>query len=230
MNLRTMIVDDDQIARMAVQKLASKNSLLNVVAVCEDATTAIKMLNTNPVELILLDIEMPQMSGIEFLNKINYPPQVIFITADRKYAFEAFEYQVTDFLEKPINMTRFNQAINKAVDIQRDINDYKNKSQDLYIKQDGRFIRINYNDIFFFENVGDYVKIQLPKKSYIIHSTLKNIDQKLRDPRFLKVHRSYIINLDKIKDIEENTLVIEKTVIPISRSNKPILMSRLNFL
>ena len=230
MILNTMIVDDDPMARAAVRTLCRKTSLVNVVSVCEDATTAINTVNDDAIDLILLDIEMPGMNGIEFLNQVSYLPQVIFITSQRKYAYEAFEYQVTDFLEKPITLLRFNQAIEKAIDIQQQINAYKNRSNDLYVKNDGRFIRLSYDDILYFENVGDYVRIKTEEQQFIVHSTLKNVDRKLRDPRFLKVHRSFIINLDKIKDIEENTLVIEKTVIPISRANKPILMSRLNFL
>ncbi|MEO0340245.1 MAG: LytTR family DNA-binding domain-containing protein [Bacteroidota bacterium] len=225
-----MIVDDDPMARAAVKTLCKKTPLVNVVSICEDAKTAINTVNDDAIDLILLDIEMPGMNGIEFLNQVSYLPQVIFITSQRKYAYEAFEYQVTDFLEKPITLLRFNRAIEKATDIQKQINDYKNRSNDLYIRNDGRFIRLNYNDILFFENVGDYVRIKTEGQQFIIHSTLKNVDRKLRDPRFLKVHRSFVINLDKIKDIEENTLVIDKTVIPISRANKPILMSRLNFL
>ena len=225
-----MIVDDDPLARAAVKNLCRKTPLIEVVAICENAELAAKTVNDDAIDLILLDIEMPGMSGLDFLNKISYLPQIIFITSQRKYAFEAFEYQVTDFLEKPINLIRFNRAIEKAKEIQNQINEYKKRSNDLYIKQNGKLIRIDYKDISFFENVGDYVRIRTTQQNYIIHSTLKNINKKLRDPRFLKVHRSFIINLDKIKDIEENSLVIDETVIPISRSNKPILMSRLNFL
>ena len=116
------------------------------------------------------------------------------------------------------------------MEVQRQNETYKTIASEVYIKEDGKFVRISYEDILFFENVGDYVRIRTNESSHIIHSTLKNIASKLKDSRFLKVHRSYIVNLSKIKDIQENTLVIAKTVIPISRANKPVLMSRLNFL
>jgi DNA-binding LytR/AlgR family response regulator len=225
-----MIVDDDAIARASVQTLCKKVPFLEVVAICEDAETVIKTLKKETIDLILLDIELQGMSGIDLLNELQQHPQVIFITSERKYAYEAFQYQVTDYLQKPIAMSRFLEAIEKARKVQEEIDDYKNKSTDLYIKIEGRFVRISYNDILFFEYVGDYVRINTTQDRFIIHSTLKNVAGKLKDARFLKVHRSFIVNLDKIKDIEESSLVIEDTVIPISRANKPILLSRLNFL
>lgn len=230
MNLKTMIVDDDAMARASVQALCKRAPLIDVVAVCEGAETAIETLKNEAIDLILLDIELQGMSGIDLLNELVQQPQVIFITSERKYAYEAFQYQVTDYLQKPIEMNRFLEAIDKAKKVQAEIDSYKKRSTDIYIKVDGRYIRLNYDDILFFEYVGDYVRINTTKERFIIHSTLKNIDQKLKDARFLKVHRSFIINLDKIKDIEENSLIIEGAVIPISRANKPILLSRLNFL
>ena len=106
----------------------------------------------------------------------------------------------------------------------------KQNAKDIFIREDRKYVRLDFDDILFFENVGDYVRVKTATTSHIIHGTLRGIAERLEDPRFLKVHRSYIVNLQKIKDIEENTLVIEKTVIPISRAHKPILMSKLNLL
>lgn len=225
-----MIVDDDAIARASIQALCKKAPLIDVVAICDGAEAAIEILKKQAIDLILLDIEMQGMSGIDLLNELVQQPQVIFITSERKYAYEAFQYQVTDYLQKPIRMNRFQEAIEKAQKVQSEIERYKKRSTDIYIKVEGRYVRLSYDEILFFEYVGDYVRIATTKERFIIHSTLKSIDQKLKDARFLKVHRSFIINLDKIKDIEENSLVIQGTVIPISRANKPILLSRLNFL
>lgn len=225
-----MIVDDDAMARASIQTLCKKVPLLDVVAICEDAETAIEMLKEQAIDLILLDIELQGMSGIDLLRELVQQPQVIFITSETKYAYEAFQYQVTDYLQKPIQINRFQEAIEKARKVQTEIDSYKKRATDIYVKVDGRYVRLGYDEILFFEYVGDYVKISTTKGRFIIHSSLKNINQKLKDPRFLKVHRSFIINLDKIKDIEENSLVIEGVVIPISRANKPILLGRLNFL
>ena len=138
--------------------------------------------------------------------------------------------QVTDYLKKPFTFPRFQKSVEKALEQHEKNQEYKASANEVYVKEDGRFIRVSYEEILFFENVGDYVRIKTDHSSHIIHSTLKNIDSKLSNNRFLKVHRSFIVNLDKIIDIQENSLLIDKTVIPISRANKPLLMSRLNFL
>ena len=146
-----------------------------------------------------------------------------------------FQFQAIDYLQKPITIQRFEQAIQKAVDIiskKKALSEarFSNNTPEIYVKEDGRLIRVPCDDILFFENVGDYVRVKTLKGQHIIHGTLKGVDESLGDPRFLKVHRSFIVNLSKIKDIEENSLVIEKTVIPISRANKNELMGRLKVL
>ncbi len=230
MKLNTMIVDDDPIARKSLETLCAKTDLLDIIAICESAEEAMEKLSEQEPDLIFLDIKMPGLSGIDFMEQLTHMPQIIVTTANKEYAYEAFEYQVTDFIKKPILWPRFERAVEKAADYQRKLNAYKEFSNDLYVRQEGKYIRIALDDILFFENIGDYVRIRTTVGTYIIHSTLKNVDEKLNDPRFLKVHRSYIVNLEKIKDIEENTLVIEKNVIPISRANRPILMNRINIL
>jgi len=230
MKLLCMIVDDDVLARKALQRLCAKSQLLQLEAVCSSAEEALDKLQELEIDLIFLDIHMPEISGIDFLERLSYLPQIIITTAKVEYAYEAFEYQVTDFLKKPISIPRFLEAVEKARRYQEKLLAYRAHPEDVYIRQEGKYIRLELEKICYFENVGDYVRIKTDETTFIIHSTLKNIDEKLNDPRFLKVHRSYIVNLSKIKDIEENTLVIDKTVIPISRTNRPILMARINVL
>lgn len=230
MILNCIIIDDDLMARKSLEHLCKKIDYLNILKVFEHAQDGLDFLASTSVDLIFLDIEMPDITGLEFIEKAQILPQVIFTTSKAEYAYDAFEYQATDFLKKPIAFPRFTQAIEKAKEIQQQNNEYKANSREVYIKENSRYIRLPYDDILYFENVGDYVKIQTSDNSHIIHSTLKAIDEKLQSFEFLKVHRSYIVNLRKIKDIEENTLVIEKKVIPISRANKPLLMGKLNLL
>jgi len=230
MILNCMIVDDEIMARKSLERLCEKYDNLNVVQVCENATDALKYLAEEPVDLIFLDIEMPEITGIDFLNQAVTLPQIIFTTSKTEYAFEAFEYSITDYLKKPIAYPRFQQAVDKAFEIQLQNNAYRAKAEEVYIKVDGKYIRIPFEKILYFENVGDYVKVKTEESTHIIYRTLKSIDAKLSNPQFLKVHRSYIVNLSKIKDIEESTLVIGKKVIPISRANKSTLMSKLNLL
>jgi DNA-binding LytR/AlgR family response regulator len=230
MSLRCLIVDDDVMARTAIQNLCSKIEDLQVVKICDSALDALAYLEEEPIDLIFLDIEMPEMTGIEFLGQLATSPYVVVTSSRVEYAFDAFEHQVIDYLKKPVLLPRFQLAIEKIQEAEKAIQAYKAQTKDVYVKHDGRYVRISYEDILYFENIGDYVRIRAKSANYIIYSTLKSIDAKLQDPRFVKVHRTFIINIDQIKDIEENTLVISDAVIPISRAHRPGLMNRLNFL
>lgn len=231
--LRSIILDDDLMARKSLERLCVKHAELDLAGVFERAREAIEFLEQEQegVDLIFLDVEMPEMTGIEFLNQAPVLPMVIFTTSNAEYAFDAFEYKAIDFLKKPIALPRFEQAVAKAVEANQksraDVASALANTNEIFVREDGRYIKISCDDILFFENVGDYVRIKTNTGQHIIHGTLKAIDEKLNDSRFLKVHRSFIVQLSKIKDIEENTLVIDKTVIPISRANKAELMNRL---
>ena len=236
--LNCILVDDDLMARKTIERLCSKNDRLRLLASYESGEEALNALNKNAeadkdseIHLIFLDMEMPNLSGIEMLDRLTgVSPMVIFTTSKTDYAFEAFEYQAIDYLKKPITQARFDQAVEKALRMKQEAQQYQEESNEIYVRTDGKLVRVSCDDILFFENVGDYVRVKTANNSYIIHGTLKGVDEKLNNSRFLKVHRSFIVNLKKIVDIEENTLVIEKTVIPISRAHKPILMSRLKGL
>ena len=230
--LRCIIVEDEIMALKSLSKLCEKMEQLDLIAALDNAEDALKQIEFENVDLVFLDIEMPEMTGLELLDQLTVSPQIIFTTGNKEYAFEAFEYDVTDFLKKPITQLRFAKAIEKALQRQNQLDAIATASSknEIYIKSDGRFIRIPYESILYFENVGDYVKVITTDGNHIIHGSLKSIDSRINHPRFLKVHRTYIVNLDKIKDIEDNTLVIEKSVIPISRAHKPILMRTINIL
>ena len=229
--LKALIIDDEAISRETLRTYLERYCpQVNVLGEADGVKAGLAAISKHKPDLIFLDVEMPGLSGIDLLNQVTYLPQVIFTTSKTEYAYEAFQFQATDYLQKPVTYPRFLQAVEKASDAFITANNEKSKVKEVYVKEDGRFIRISFADILYFENVGDYVKVVTPKGSHIFHGTLKNIDSKLGDPRFLKVHRSFIVNLDKIKDIEENTLVIEKKMIPISRANKSTLMNRLNLL
>jgi DNA-binding LytR/AlgR family response regulator len=232
-HMKCLIVDDDSMARTALQRLCGKQEQLEIVATCESAEAALEFFQNeeNEADLIFLDMEMPGLSGKELLDRLPVVPLVIFTTSKADYAFDAFEYGAIDFLKKPISQPRFEQAVQKVLGIQDGNHAFQANSKNIYVRTEGKFVRLNCEDILFFENVGDYIRIRTSSGgNHIIHGTLRSVDDRLNDPRFLKVHRSFIINLDKIVDIEENTLVIEKSVIPISRAHKPILMNRLRIL
>lgn len=232
MALKTVIIDDEKIAIKSLENLCKKVATLDLKASFEDPIEALNYVTKESIDLMLLDIEMPELTGLELLDKLPSLPQVIFTTSNKEYAYEAFEYEVTDFIKKPITKDRFLKSIQKAVsrdsylkEIARDSN-----LREIYVRVDGRLVRISIDDILYFENVGDYVKVITVDKVHVINIALKHLHVKLNHPRLLKVHRSYIVNMDKIKDIQENTLVINKKVIPISRAHKAIVMNAINII
>ena len=229
MKLKCIIVEDEIMARKSLQRLCEQHDSLQLIAAFENAEDALAFLATEEVELIWLDVEMPGLSGFGLLENLTSMPQVIMTTTKTEYAFEAYQYQVTDYLQKPITFPRFKVAGEKVLELNSRKTTASPERQEIYVKIEGRYIRLPYAEITFVENVGDYVKIFTTKNSYVVHTTMKYLEEKLGN-QFLRVHRSFIVHLDKIVDIEENNLVISNKVIPISRANKSELMTRLNML
>ncbi len=225
-----MVVDDDPLARRMLQNLCSQDPRLSLLAVFDNAQEALEFIAYRHIDLLFLDVEMPGLTGLQLIDKLPYLPQVVITTVNKDYAYEAFEHQVTDFLHKPVQSMRFSQAVDRALLFHERLLHYQANRDHIYIKEEGQYIRLSLSDILFFENVGDYVKVAAKTGIYMVHGTLKGVEEKLNDPRFLRVHRSYVINLDQVKDIGDTTLVIERQVIPISRSNRSVLMSRINVL
>lgn len=228
--MKCLIVDDDEMARASLEHLCSKIDELEIVAACDNGIEAMRLLKQEAIDLVFLDIEMPDLSGLDLVKTLDQLPQIIFVSGHTKYAIEAFEYHVTDFLVKPIDLPR----LIKSIDHAQSLADKKEENHDLrelFVKVDGRLVRLSYDDILYVESIGDYVVFNTVKKEkFIVHSTLKNIDAKLQHPEFLKVHRAFVVNLTKIVDIEESNLVIGDKVVPISRAHKPILLKRIKTL
>tara|TARA_R110002074_G_scaffold146084_1_gene295420 strand:+ start:7715 stop:8428 length:714 start_codon:yes stop_codon:yes gene_type:complete len=234
-----IIVDDEQLARTIVQQLANNNKEVNILESFSNAMDAIKFLNQNEVDLVFLDIHMPSFTGFDFIQTIKNPPKIILTTSDKQFAIEAFEYNcIVDYFVKPITQERFDKGVNKAITITNekittsdsDIVTSSNTVNDLYINIDRRLIKIDIPTINIVEAKGDYILIKTDNKNYTVHSTLKKIEEKLPLDLFLKVHRSFVINIKKIIDIEDNSVLIDKDVIPVSRANRAELMQRLNLL
>jgi len=237
--MNCIIIDDEATARAVIGQLCSQVEKLNVLEEFPNAIQAIKYLNQNEVDLIFLDIHMPDFTGFDFIDTLKNPPKIILTTSDSNFAIQAFEYEcIVDYLVKPITLERFQKAIKKAETKEKPKTEEKTKSNnvetssgnDLYVNIDRRLIKIDIPSIYLVEAKGDYINVKTEDKNYTVHSTLKKIEDKLPDSLFLKVHRSYIINVDKIIDIEDNSVLIKKDVIPVSRSNRPELMKRLNLL
>ncbi len=237
MTMTCIIIDDEAAARAIVSQLCAKTPELDVIEEFSNAIDAIKFLNQQNIDLVFLDIHMPGYTGIDFVQTLKNPPKVVLTTSDTEFAIEAYEYEaIVDYLVKPITPERFARSIQK---VKNSISTQPSRVTDstsngigneLYINIDRRLIKIKFEDILFIEAKGDYIDVKTNKEEYRVHNTLKKIKEKLPADLFLQIHRSYIINFTKIIDIEDNSVLIEKNVIPISRSNRPELMRRLNLL
>jgi two-component system response regulator LytT len=233
-----IIIDDEKMARVIIKTLCNEIDDLHISGEFSNAMQAMKFLNENTVDLIFLDIHMPNFSGLDFIKSLKNPPKIILTTSDTKFALEAFEYDfILDYLVKPIELPRFIKAIEKvnkkeitSNSAASQINNTPDVENDFYINIDRRLIKIDLPSIYLIEAKGDYIKIKTENQDYTVHSTLKKIEEKLPESLFLKIHRSYIINLKKIVDIEDNSVLIKKDVIPVSRSKRPELMKRLDLL
>jgi DNA-binding LytR/AlgR family response regulator len=231
--MKCIIVDDNKMARMALKQLVSQVPALELVTECNDASEALDSLNTTQVDLLLLDIEMPDMTGLDLIRKLgNNKPLIIFTTAKTDYAVEAFELNVVDYLVKPIALPRFKQAIEKAQEtIDSNKQEVKVEEQAfVFVKDNGVLKRIAIDDILFLEAMGDYVKVHTLQKFHVVHATLKSIEEKLPSSKFIRVHRSYIVAINKIDYIQEGTISIGKTTIPVADTHKSNLNKRLNLL
>ncbi|WP_341200439.1 LytTR family DNA-binding domain-containing protein [Croceibacter atlanticus] len=237
--MTSIIIDDEKTAREILVQLCTKIEGLDVIDEFSNAMDAIKFLNKNEIDLIFLDIHMPDFTGFDFIQTLRKHPKIILTTSDKNFAIEAFEYDcIVDYLVKPLTLERFKKAINKAEMFNLDIEQPEvtspqtNQAQDkeLFVNIDRRLIKIDISSIKLIQAKGDYILIKTDTKNFTVHSTLKKIVNKLPETQFLKVHRSYVINISKIIDIEDNSVLIDKDVIPVSRSNRPELMRRLNLL
>lgn len=216
-----------------MKQLASHVDQLHVAGECASAIEAYNILQKEKIDLLLLDIEMPGMNGIELTRNIGKKgPVIIFTTAKKDYAVEAFELHVADYLIKPVNPSRFLQAIERAKEVQqansRELHDTDNEF--VFIRDSGILKRIKLDDVLYLEAMGDYVKLHTPQKFHAVHSTLKAIEERLPDTKFMRVHRSYIVALDKIEAIQDGAIIISKNAVPVADAYRAALNGKLNLL
>lgn len=227
--MKCIIIDDEKTARMALKKLCEKTGSIDVVNEFENPADALTFIYENEIDFIFLDIHMPELTGAEFVKSVSELPDVIMTTTDTSFALEAYEYNVIDYLVKPITLPRFLKALDK-LKTKKTIPREKKESDSLFVNINSRLVKLSFADIQVIEAKGDYVQIKTSDKKHIVHTTLKKIEEKLPGSNFLRVHRSYIINLNKIVDIEDNSILIAEEIIPISRGNRDTLLGKLNML
>ena len=228
MKYTSIIVEDLKPAADSLRKFCERSGIIEVQGQFPNGEEALVFLSENLVDLIFLDVEMPGITGFQLMDQLVYQPQVILTTSKTEYAFSAFEYNVTDFLRKPFTYQRFLEAVQK-VEVKKQQED-SNTTDHIFIKVNGKLIRLKNDDILYIESMGDYVKFVTAAKKYVSHNTIKNLEEKVNDSIFCKVHRSYIVNLSKIDDIQENVLFIKGNMIPISKANKITVMKKLKIV
>ena len=228
-----LIVDDNKVARVLLRQLLEKTGNVRIVGECEDAIEANHFLQSKTIDILFLDVEMPGMTGLELLKMLPEKPLTILTTAKQGYAVEAFELNVVDYLVKPFSLSRVMLAVERAKDL------LSNKSaqltQDvsnnvLFIKDNKSIKKLDVNEVLYMEAKGDYVRIHVPGNSFVIHGSLKTVEDKFPKGKFLRVHRSYIVALDKIDYIEDSVVYIHDLAIPISETYKYVLLQNLKLL
>ncbi len=229
--MNCLIVDDDELSRNVLEDLISETDNLTLVKSCESAVDAYQILQEDPVDVIFLDIEMPKMDGMELMKSLSPRPQIIMITSHTEYAAESYEYDITDFIQKPLTHARFLKAIAKA---QKRANTEQatvtSEGDFIFIKADARLVKIKLNEIQYIEALGNYMKIFTTQGRYTILSTMKEIAERLSGVDFVRVHRSYVVRLDQIESIEDHYIKIGNKHISIGKAYKDELSKRLNLL
>lgn len=231
MKLNCIIVDDSAIQRMIISKLVSNHTKLNLVGDFSNAVETKNFISYNNVEIIFLDIEMPILNGFDFLDTLKIKPQVIFITSKPEYAVKAFDYEATDYIQKPIDAVRFDTAIKKAVAKYVFLNEIINEnSEHILIKSNLKNLKVNTSKIKYLEAYGDYVKVITENENHLVLSTMKAFANDLPQEKFIRVHKSFIVNLNKIDKYNSKFIEIGTKKIPLSRTKKAELKKALDFV
>jgi len=223
--IKCLIVDDEPLARQVIETYISRLNTIEIVKQCNNAMEAHEVLQQEKVDLIFLDVQMPVITGIEFLRSLNNPPQIILTTAYPNFALEGFDLNVTDYLLKPISFERFLKAVHKASEQINMHQPAENAQADyMFVKEDSKLVKINFEDIDHIECMKDYAKIFTKQHMIVTHHTMKKFEEVLPSALFMRVHRSYIVHIPAIQSIFGNLIETQKGRIPIGANYKEELM------
>ena len=228
--IKAIIVDDDELCRAVISDLLEEVEDIECVANFGNALDAFKFLNENDVDVIFLDVEMPKMGGMELLRNLQIKPLVVMITSHDEFALESYEYDVTDFLKKPLNTPRFLKTIEKIKKTLVGEGTVKKNDDYIFIKSDSKLVQIKLEDIHWVEALGNYMRLHTDKEKHTVLSTMKEIESKLPTKDFIRIQRSFIVRLDKILSIEDNYVIMKNKEIHIGKAYKDEFNNRLNFL
>ena len=230
--INCIIVDDEAIAREVIATHLSKIKNITVVKSCSNAIEAFNCISSNTIDLVFLDINMPEISGIAFAKSINKNIKIIFTTAYRDYAVEGFELQAVDYLLKPIAFERLLKAVNTYFEVYNTFTENKTQiiesSNDfMFVRSDRKMLKIDFNSIIYIESYSDYIKINLPNETVVTRETISAIEAKLPKQQFMRIHRSFIISIHSISSFTNEHITINKQALPISRSYKKEVLAQL---
>jgi DNA-binding LytR/AlgR family response regulator len=224
MKLRCVIVDDEPVARNGLAEDIRAIDFMEVTGIAESALHAMELMTKQHPDLLFLDIEMPKLNGFDLLHSLEKPPMVILTTAYSHYAPESYDAGVIDYLLKPISFDRLLKACNKAKEFHKQP---VHSADHFFVKTNGRYEKILISDLLFVEAADNYILIYTAEKKYLVYRTLKSMEDELPSQLFIKVHKSFIIAVDKVNKLEGNQVFIDKHSIPVSRSSRDILLSRI---
>lgn len=238
MNIKCLIVDDEPLAIRIIENHCARIEDLEVVATCESAVEAFSILQKQRIDLLFLDIQMPELTGFELLKTLPHPPQVIITTAYREYALEGYELDVTDYILKPIAFDRFLKAIQKVY--RKADPDYlleqkvlqsavQQEDEFLLVKVRKKLVKVLLKEILYIENVKEYVKIKTRDREVVTKMLISELEKILPENEFLRIHRSFIISLSKIESLSPSEVEINGEEIPIGRSYKSVVLKKLNY-
>jgi two-component system, LytTR family, response regulator len=228
MKLNCVVVDDSSIQRMIIAKLVNNHPNLHLIGDFSNAIEAKSSMSIHNIDLIFLDIEMPVINGFDFLDGLKTKPQIIFITSKAEYAMKAFDYDATDYLQKPIALDRFNASVKRAIDLHLLRSETSDEEGDhIFIKSNLKKLKIFTSKIKWIEAYGDYIKVVTEEDSNLVLSTMKSFEKELPQDKFIRVHKSYIINIDKVERFNSRFAEIGITKIPLSRHKKEGLVKAL---
>lgn len=226
--ISAVIIDDDELSRKAIQQCIQRCDSVELIKEYSSAVDAIQDIENLDCDLIFLDIEMPEMDGIEFIARTKNIPQIVVVSSKSDYAVESYNYDVSDYIVKPIDYPRFLKSINKVRTLKEEVISTVIQDHLFLKKKNNLYERVDYKDILYIEAYADYVSIHTINNKYTILSTMKAIEYRLPVDEFMRVHRSFIIRLDKISTIEENSISINGKQIPVSRSQRAGFMDKIN--
>lgn len=225
-----IVADDDSMSLKIIENFISKTDGLECLAYCNNAIEASNALAKDSVDVLFLDVEMPEMTGLELIESLTVKPKIILISSKEKYAVPAFNLDVSDYLVKPIDYPRFLKAFRKVSEVIKEEKEPKANNSKIFVKSDSVLLGLEIDKISMVEAMADYVRIYVGDKRHTVYSSMKGLASKLPSTKFMRVHRSYIVNVSQIDSMEDNTLVVAGHLVPVGVTYQKALTGRLNLL